>query len=273
MQQQRTELETMIKDEHEKYFNEEKFRLQEINEKLLNERKELEIMREKFANEVNEWRQKETVDAENVYNERKKLKEELTLFEERRSMLEQLYNERKTMLDNEQQRITRQSEEILRKQTELDRKESELMKSLFEIDHQRQQFQAKKLRFDQEREQMSILGKTLEQRAEELEKLSQMALKEKMDGINAMDEIERLRSELKKETIELNKLRTELHIDQQRLMMDRNQFEQQYKMLRELRDSIVCNLCGQALNHGNATSWSMMAKSGHKQDFGSGFFY
>lgn len=274
MQHQRIELETVIRDEHEKYFSEEQLRLKEIEEKTNEERKELEIMRQKFAAEVDEWRQKESIEAQQLHEERKKLKEELTLFEERRSLLEQLYNERKKMLDDEQQRITKQSEEILRKQTELDQKESQLMKSLLDLDHQQQQLQTKKLRFDQEREQLSMLGKTLEQRAEELEKLSQMALKEKMDGINAMDEIERLRSELKKETIELQKSKTELQIDQQKLMIDRNQFEQQYKMLRELRDSIVCNLCGQALNRGNATSWAMMAKSGsHQQDIGSGLFY
>ncbi|XP_046913184.2 uncharacterized protein LOC124494078 [Dermatophagoides farinae] len=277
MQQQRNDLETMIRDEHEKYFNDEQSRMKVCEEKMNQEHKELESMKEKFAEEVMEWRQRESVDAQQLMDERKKLKEEITLFEERRLLLEQLYDERKKMLDNEQERISKQSEEILQKQTELDQKESLSLKSSLNLEQQQQQLQMKKRQFDHEKQQMTMLGKTLEQRAEELEKLSQMALKEKMDVVTAMDEIERLRSELKKETVDLEKSKNESQIYHERLAIDRNQLEQQYKLLRELRDSIVCNLCGQIMNlGGNAqSSWTTMmtTKSTGQQDIGSGFIY
>lgn len=250
MQKQHLEFQETIKIEKENILAMEEKKMDTIREGLDNEKATIEQLRRQFAEEVNDWRQKESVAAEKLHKERNKLKEDVLLFEERRTLLETLYNERKKMLDDEQCRITKQSDEIIKIRTELEEKEFQTNKSLLELETKQQQCNLQQARFEQEKEQMTQLGKTLAKRAEELEKLSQMALKEKLDAIQALDDIERSRVELKDQTNNLEKMQSQIQLDKQRFMLEQNQLDQQFKLLKELKDKIVCNLCGNVLNQG-----------------------
>lgn len=250
LQQQKDEFEKTIKAEQDRVITTEQAKINEKNSQLDEQKSEMEEMRQEFAREVNEWRQKESVEVEKLQRKRDKLREEVLIFEEKRSMLETVYAERSRMNEEEQNRLAKQAEMLNKKQMELDQQQIQLNRSLMEMRAEQNDLQNRKQQFDREKEQLTLLGQTLTNKAEELEKLSEVALKEKLDGIQAIDEIDSFRAEIQTRMAEIEKANSVLSTEKQRISMERNQLEQQWLMLKELKESVICNLCGSSLNKG-----------------------
>ncbi|KAF7492816.1 hypothetical protein SSS_02977 [Sarcoptes scabiei] len=245
---QQNDLEANLKNENQKLFSEERENLQRKEKRLDEDQRELEELRMKFANEVNDWRQNETIEANRQRLDRDRLKENLLVFEERRSLLETLYNERKRMLDDQQSRLDRINEEISSRQKQIEEKESKIMEKSLRLEQENQEWLSKRNQFDEEKIQLQELGRSLMKRADVLEKLSRMGLKEKIENIEAMDEIETIRLSLKKETEQLEQEQTQIRLERNQLAVERKQLEQQFRLLMEMKRSLVCNLCGNSLN-------------------------
>lgn len=250
LEQQRVLFEQTIKFEQEKTLTDGQLKIQQQNECLNVEKMELENLRQKFAGEVNEWRQKECIEAEKLQKKREKLREDVLIFEQRRTMLETVYSERNKINEEEQSRLARLSDEVNKKQSELDQKEIELNRNMIELQTEQRELQNRKQQFDSEKELLAQLGQTLTDKAEELEKLSEIALKEKLDGMQTVDEMDSFREEIKTKMSEIEKAALQINNEKQRLLFERGQLDQQWSMLKELKESIVCNLCGTALNKG-----------------------
>lgn len=250
LQQQRTQFETILERERDKMDAQAGQKLDEARQELEKERAELTQMKANFVREVNEWRDRQATDAVKSLRDREKLKEDVFAFEQRRTMLETLGNERKVLLEQEQARLASASEELDRRKLDLDRQQADLLATMFNIKQAEQQIQLGRDQFEEEKEHLQQLGETLFSRAEELEKLSEMTLKEKMEGMQTMDEIDAFRAEINTKMDMIEQATKELRAEQSHLTIQRAQMEQQWQMIKELRDSIVCNLCGNAISQG-----------------------
>lgn len=169
---------------------------------------------------------------------------------ERRSLLETLYKERKRTLDEEQARVSKQGDELTGRRTQLEEEQVRINRVSLSLQTEEQMLTAKKELFEREKEQLALMAEKLAIRADELEKLSEVALKEKLDGMTTLDEMDSFQSEIDSKLANIEEATGRLRQEEQRLLLERAQLEQQWAMLRELKESLVCNLCGSAINLG-----------------------
>lgn len=247
MHSQRAHLEQVVLKEKDKSIEEQCRANDAERARIDDEKGELKKLRAQFDREVSEWREQQTVQAERFQQEKDKHREEVQSFDMQRTLLETLYQERNKSLDQDQARLKGLNEELMQKRQDLDQEQAEIRKTLFRLQSEMQQYSLSKVQFDTEKEQLQQLGQSLEKRAEELEKLSQVALKEKLDGMQAMEEIDSFRNEINAKMMEIEQATIRLQQDDHRLQMEKFQLEQQWKAYRQLKESVVCNLCGTAL--------------------------
>ena len=236
--------------EREKLFQNYQQRTENELLRLENDRKELEDGKVNFSKEVHEWRKKEANSLRIYQGQREKLQQDIVIFEERRKALESLYEERKKYQDEELKRT-----ELHYKQTQNERKILEeerisLRAERKDIENERLKLNEIKQEFDSEKEHLSIIAQTLSTKASDLEKLSQVALKEKMDGMKSIEDAEIVQKEIQYNLDEIERSRIKILNDERRLAIERAKLTQNWKIIKQFTQNAVCNLCATSLNYG-----------------------
>lgn len=251
MEAQKTSLETILKTGQLEQAKAEEAKLETDKAKLETERRELEELKCRFAQEVRDWRTREGEAATRWRDERSALRSDVQLFEGRRAALEALYTERKGAVEGEAAKLGRQEAEIEARKTQLEGEKEKLAKERLLLEGDRQQLASMQELFSREKDQLTLLASNLAKRADELEKLSEVALREKLDGIAAIDEMDSLQSELDGKLANIENSAAVLRREEARLRAERGSLEQEWAALHSLRQSIVCNLCGSSLAAGS----------------------
>ena len=243
---QKSTLETILATSESGHLEQQKA-LKADRAKLDAERSELEALRSRFSEEVREWRAREGAQATKWRDEREALRADVRSFEERRALLETLYAERKRALEEDQAKVRQQEAELEAKRAELEGGQATLAADRLRLEADRARLTANGELFAREREALSALASSLARRSEELEALSEVALKEKLDGVAAAEEVDSRQAALEGQWAAVEEAARAVRGEEQRLRAERAALHQQWAAVGELRASIVCNLCGSAI--------------------------
>jgi chromosome segregation ATPase len=224
-----------------------------INEELLeleNDKKKLAEEKHKFEIESNYARdsiKKET----HIFNEERiKLKDEIMKIELQKKQLVIQEIECKQDLQKERDEINKMFRDIEDKRSELHREQSQLQRLSMSLQSEQHNFEQRKIMFDIEKVKMQDLALEIAKRAEELESLSEIALHEKREGNLAMDEADKFKKELDSKLEFIENSFAQLRKDEDRINREKIKVQEEWKVIKETKDTIVCNLCGSGLNRG-----------------------
>jgi Fas-binding factor 1 len=224
-----------------------------INEQLLeleSDKKKLLEEKHKFEMESNYARDSIKKETDTFNEERIKLKDEIMKMEVQKKQLIIQEMESKQDLQKERDEINKMFRDIEEKRSELHREQSQLQRLSMSLQSEQHNFEQRKIMFDIEKVKMQDLALEIAKRAEELESLSEIALHEKREGNLAMDEADKFKKELDSKLEFIENSFAQLRKEDDRINREKIQIQEEWKAIKETKDTIVCNLCGSGLNRG-----------------------
>lgn len=225
-------------------------RIKEEQLELESDKRKLDEERHKFDIECINAR-------ESIQREKDILNEELIKLKDETNKIEVKKKERiiqemgsKQELQKEKEEMNKMLRNIEDKRSELHKEQSQLQRLTMTLQSEQHSFEQRKMMFDSEKVKMQDLALQIAKRAEELESLSEIALHEKREGNLAMDEADRFRKELDSKLEFIENSFAQLRKDEDRVNKEKVKVQEEWKFLKETKDSVVCNLCGSGLNRG-----------------------
>lgn len=238
-------------------IEEQKSILQNEQKQIIQERFEIENKKREFENEKKQFILDQNYAQENFNKSKEqfqieyiKLKEEKAQFEEdkRQQNIKEL--EWKHEMQKEKNDLDNLFGEIEQKRIEINKQQSQLQISLFTLQNEQHQFEQKKIKFDNEKVKLQELANVISKRAEELEGLSEITMQERQEGNAAMDEAERLKLDLDERLQYLERTFNQLKKEEENINKSKKSLDEQWKILKETKDELVCSLCGSGLSKG-----------------------
>ncbi|XP_074602387.1 uncharacterized protein LOC141856045 [Brevipalpus obovatus] len=234
-------------DEQRNFVTKERNDVVEERRLLDKDRKAFEEERSKIETELNKQR-------ENLMKEMKELKDKSDLTAERMSLLDKRdsevnlrESEWKHEVNKEREEIGKIRNELLEERRQIMKEKTNVQESLMSLQNEQQLMEHRKILFDSEKEKLKNLAEKIAEKANEVEILGEMAIKDKIEGTKALETATGVKEQTDKKLEKIERKLAQINRESSRLEQDKQKIHQEWKILGETKNSIMCSLCSGAL--------------------------